>query len=160
MIKLKKEADNINTPYNIIQIIKIFLDNMENFSELLNNKMNEITNFFQIEINQLNEKYFNNANFSTFHNKTLLKKGINKQQIIKKIKSSSSMKPFENDKFLLIQSYQKSLKLAKLLEIYSNMCINIFIKNYSFDDILHAKANMIMKEIYNKITLEKDLLIT
>ncbi|NVM04225.1 MAG: hypothetical protein HWN67_17980 [Candidatus Helarchaeota archaeon] len=157
---MKKEADNLNTPYNIIQIIKIFLENMENFSGLLHNKMNEITNFFQIEINQLNEKYFNNTNFSTFHNKMLLKKGINKQQIIKKIKSSSSMKIRENDKFLLIQSYHKSLELAKLLEIYSNMCINIFIKNYSFDDILHAKTNLIMKEIYNKITLEKDLLIT
>lgn len=160
MIELKKEADNLTNPYNIIQLIRIFLENMENFSGLLNNKIDEITNFFQFEINQLNEKYFNNTNFSTFQNKMLLKKGINKQKIIKEIKSSSNMKNRENDKFLLIKSYHKSLELTKLLEIYSNMCLNIFIENYSFDDILHAKTNLIMKEIYNKITLEKDLLIT
>ncbi|MFX0133786.1 MAG: hypothetical protein ACFFDN_09085 [Candidatus Hodarchaeota archaeon] len=157
---MKTEEDNVNTPYNIIQIIKIFLENIDTFSGLLNNKMNEITSFFQLEINHLSKKYFNNTNFSTFHNKMLLKKGINKKRIIEKIKSSSNIKNRENDKYLLIQSYQKSLKLAKLLEIYSNMCINIFIKNYSFEDILHAKTNMIMKEIYNKISLEKDLLIT
>ncbi|MFX1420650.1 MAG: hypothetical protein ACFE9N_17265 [Promethearchaeota archaeon] len=157
---MKNEEVSLNNPYKLIQIIKIFLNNMENFSGLLNDKMNEITNFFQLEINQLDKKYFEKPNFSTFYHKMLSKKGINKQKIINDIKASSNLKERENDKFLLIKSYHKSLKLARLLELYSNMCINIFIKNYSFEDILHAKTNIIMKEIYNKIILEKDLLIT
>ncbi|MHA1381135.1 MAG: hypothetical protein ACTSRG_22435 [Candidatus Helarchaeota archaeon] len=152
--------DISNSSSNLIQIIEIFLKNLEKFHVLLNNKIGEISSFFDFEINKLNEECFNFVDFSTIRNKKLLKRGINKELIINKIKNSSKMNNIKNNRQLLVQSYHKSLKLAKLLEIYSNLCINIFIKNYSYEDVLHAKTNIIMKEIYDKISVEKKILIT
>ncbi|MHA1301009.1 MAG: hypothetical protein ACTSO9_16435 [Candidatus Helarchaeota archaeon] len=152
--------DDSNSPKNLIQEIQFFLENIDAFYGLLNNKIGQISNFFKFEIDKLNSKYFNIIDFSTIRNKFLHKKGINKNSIYEKIKISDRAESFKNDRQLLIKSYYKSLELAKLLEIYSNLCINIFIKNYSFEDIIHAKTNVIMKKIYERLEVEKKILIT
>ena len=157
---LSKKVSSTNSPQNLIQIIKIFLKNIEEFQGLLKNKIGEISNFFEVEIKELDKKYFKNADNTSIPKNLLSKIDVDKQYLEDYIKTSSEINYIKDNQHLLIQSYQKSLELVKHLEIYSNLCINIFIKNYSFEDILHAKTNIIMKNIYHKIKLEKKILIT
>lgn len=160
IFELNIRVSNIKSPSNLIQNIEIFLTNIDDFSGLLSNKIGEISNFFEIEIKKLDKKYFENMDSMIYSKKTLSLQNIDRKSVKNHIKSSFDMNVIKNNQQLLIQSYQKSLELVKLLEIYSNLCINIFIKNYTSEDILHAKTNMIMKKIYDKINLEKKLLIT